>query len=136
LKELSGFSFQDSFLSLLKRHYGNTTLKERFLDVNRMYLDSEDTAQLNEETIKYKRQMYEGTVALIGICTFGSLIYGICVLPARRSPVKYTVGGFGVGVLLSYGLWRLQLHQYEKKVNQLFRKIVKDQYNESKELKL
>lgn len=72
--------------------------------------------------------MYEGSVALISISTMASLIYGICVLPARRSPVKYTVGGFGVGVVLSYGLWRLQLHQYDKKVNQLFRKIVRDQY--------
>jgi len=78
--------------------------------------------------MKYKRQMYEGSAALISICTFGSLVYGICVLPARRSPVKYTVGGFAVGVMLSYGFWRLQLNQYDKKVNQLFRKIVRDQY--------
>ena len=101
-----------------------------------MYLDSEDTASLNAETVKYKRQMIEGSVMLTGICTLGSLIYGICVLPARRSPVKYTVGGFGVGMMLSYGLWRLQLHQYENKLNQLFRKIVRDQYKESKEAKI
>ena len=61
-----------------------------------------------------------------------SLIIGVAVLPARKSPVRYTVGGFAVGVALSYGFWRLQLNRYDKKINQIFKKIVRDQYHESK----
>lgn len=65
-------------------------------------------------------------------CTLATLIYGICVLPARKSPVRYTAGGFALGVAISYGFWRLQLNKYDKKVNQIFKKIVRDQYNEQK----
>ncbi len=42
------------------------------------------------------------------------------------------MGGFAVGVALSYGFWRLQLNRYDKKINQIFKKIVRDQYHESK----
>jgi hypothetical protein len=103
-------------------------MKEKFIDTNHMYLDSEDTASLNAETMKYKKQTGEGSLAIIGTCTFGALIFGVFMLPARRSPIRYTVGGFGLGVVLAYGFWRLQLNQYDKKVNHLFRKIVQEQY--------
>jgi hypothetical protein len=86
-------------------------------------------AQLNLESMNYKKQLMEGTTMIIGTSTLAALIYGICVLPSRRSPVRYTVGGFSVGVVLSYGFWRLQLNKYDRKINQIFKKIVRDQYH-------
>jgi len=38
LHELSGFSAQTSFLSLLKKEYGDTNLKEKFIDSNANYM--------------------------------------------------------------------------------------------------
>ena len=69
---------------------------------------------------------------IIVSCTLASFILGVSLLPTRRSPVKYTVGGFGVGVGVSYGFWRVQLNRYDKGVNQMFKKIVREQYQEKK----
>jgi hypothetical protein len=98
--------------------------------MNHMYVDSEDSAALNEETLKYKRQLQEGTAGIVVACTMGALVYGVCMLPARKSALKYTVGGFALGVGLAYGFWRVQLNQYDRKVNQIFRKIVREQFRE------
>ena len=68
---------------------------------------------------------------IITTCTLGSLIAGVALLPARRSPVKFTVAGFASGVALSYGFWRLQLNNYDKRVNQIFRKIVREKFAET-----
>ena len=76
--------------------------------------------------------MREGSTIIVFTCTFASLVMGISLLPARKSPLRYTIGGLGVGLALSYGFWRLQLYQYDKKINQLFRKVVREQYRESK----
>lgn len=73
---------------------------------------------------------------IITFSTLASLIYGVVVLPARKSPVKYTAGGFALGVVLSYGFWRLQLNKYDRKINQIFKKIVRDQYHEKKNIPL
>ena len=78
--------------------------------------------------MKYKKQLKDGTMMIIMTCTITSLIGGIALLPTRRSPVRFTVGGFVAGVGISYGFWRLQLYQYDKKINQLFRKIVTDKF--------
>jgi len=67
---------------------------------------------------------------IIGTCTLASLVLGIALLPARKSPVRYTVGGFALGVGISYAFWRLQLNKYDKKVNQIFRKILREQYQQ------
>ena len=58
------------------------------------------------------------------------------VLPARKSPLKHTVGGLALGVGLAYGFWRVQLNRYEKKINNFFRKIVKDQFVEAKNMRI
>ena len=69
---------------------------------------------------------------IIFTSTLASLILAIAFLPARRSPLKYTVAGFGAGVGLSYGFWRLQLNRYDKRVNTVFRNIVREQFMEKK----
>jgi hypothetical protein len=48
MEELGGFTFQHSFLGLLQKEYGNTNVKEKFIDANKMYLDQNDIAILNE----------------------------------------------------------------------------------------
>ena len=73
---------------------------------------------------------------IVTTCTLGSLIAGVALLPSRRSPVKFTVAGFATGVALSYGFWRLQLNSYDKKVNQIFRKIVREKFAETQAGKL
>jgi len=85
-------------------------------------------AILNEETMKYKNNSLSGSIAIISTMTVGALIYGICVLPARKSPVKYTFAGFTAGTFISYGFWRFQFYRYNEKINLTFRKIIKDQY--------
>lgn len=42
---------------------------------------------------------------------------GLWVLPARKSPWKYTAVGFGVGVLGSYAVWRMQIFKYHNRMN-------------------
>lgn len=93
-----------------------------------MYLDSNLMAVLNEETLKYKNNSVTGSMTIMSTMTIGALIYGICVLPARKSPIKYTFAGFAVGTMISYGFWRFQFYQYNQKINLVFRNIVKDQY--------
>lgn len=67
---------------------------------------------------------------IVSTCTVAALVVGIARLPARKSPFRYSVGGFATGVGLSYLFWRLQLNKYDKKINQIFRKIVKERYIE------
>lgn len=78
-----------------------------------MYLDSNDMAIFNEETIKYKNQSRDGSIFITGTFTIAALVYGVCVLPSRKSPLKHTIAGFGLGVLVSYGFWRLQLYRFD-----------------------
>ena len=73
---------------------------------------------------------------IIGTCTISALVLGIAMLPARKSPFRFTVGGFALGVGISYAFWRLQLNKYDKKVNQIFRKILKEQYQENQMARL
>jgi hypothetical protein len=127
-EELGSFTFQHSFLGLLKKQYGNTNVKEKFIDSNRMFLDQNDLAVLNEETLKYKKQSSEGSLVITSLFTVSALLYGIIALPARKSPLKYTVTGLGVGLLVSYGFWRLQLYRFDEKINLLFKKVLRDQY--------
>lgn len=47
VEELGSFTFQHSFLGLLKKEYGNTNVKEKYIDANKMYLDQNDLAVLN-----------------------------------------------------------------------------------------
>jgi hypothetical protein len=47
MAELGAFTFQNSFLGLLKKEYGDTNMKEKFIDMNKTYIDSEDMAHLN-----------------------------------------------------------------------------------------
>jgi hypothetical protein len=69
---------------------------------------------------------------ITSLFTVGALFLGIFALPARKSPLKYTVAGFGVGLLVSYGFWRMQLYRYDEKINLLFKKVIRDQYEELK----
>ena len=69
---------------------------------------------------------------IIFTCTFASLIMGISMLPARRSPLKFTAFGFGTGIGLSYFFWRLQLNRCDSRVNKVFKNIVKEQFIERK----
>jgi hypothetical protein len=101
-----------------------------------MYLDHNDVAVLNEETLKYKKQSSEGSIVITSLFTVAALFYGIVALPARRSPLKYTVGGMGVGVLVSYGFWRVQLYRFDEKVNLLFKKILREQFEEKHRSKI
>ena len=128
IEELSGFSFQNSFLQLLKKQYGDTTSKQKYISMNKNYIDHDDMALLNQQAQKYQRQLRDGSTIIIFTCTFASLVLGISMLPARRSPMRWTVGGFGVGIGLSYISWRLQLNRYDRRVNQVFRNIVKEQF--------
>lgn len=132
MNELGAFTFQSSFLNLLKKDFGDINVKQKFIDMNLPYLDADDLASLNKEAIAYKRQLREGSTIITATCTLASLIIGIARLPARKSPVRYTVGGFALGVTLSYGFWRVQLSKYDRKINQIFRNIVRDKYNEEK----
>ncbi len=97
-----------------------------------MYLDHNELAALNEETLRYKKQTTEGSIAITSLFTISALIFGLVTLPTRKSPLKITVIGFGTGILTSYGFWRLQLHRYDQKINLMFRKIVTNQYSEMK----
>jgi hypothetical protein len=53
---------------------------------------------------------------------------GLWVLPARKSPWKYTLYGLGLGAAMSYGFWRFQVYRYHNRMNEQFKAIVKDKY--------
>jgi heme/copper-type cytochrome/quinol oxidase subunit 3 len=122
------FTAQKSFLKLLKKDYGDTNVKSKYITLNNAYLDSDDMANLNQETLSYKRNSKDGAVAFTTLFTLGSLIYGIIKLPARKSTVKYTAIGLATGVFFSYGFWRFQLYKYDQKVNFYFKKILKERF--------
>jgi heme/copper-type cytochrome/quinol oxidase subunit 3 len=132
MEQLGGFTYQASFISLLQRKFGGTNVREKYIDSNKMYLDGNDMAVLNDETIKYKSSTSQGAILITSLSTFSALILGIAMLPSRRSPVKFTAVGFGTGIFLSYGFWRFQLYRYEEKINHLFHKVIREQYEEIK----
>lgn len=113
---------------MLHQDYGNTSVKEKYINSNQTHLDSNDLALLNAETLKYRKQTTEGTLFITTLFTFAALIYGIIALPARRSPLRHTVAGLGLGLVTSYGFWRVQLYRFDANINMLFRKVVRDQY--------
>ena len=57
---------------------------------------------------------------------------GLWVLPARKSPWKYSLMGLGVGVGMSYGFWRMQIFRYHNKMNEQFKTIMRDKYENEK----
>lgn len=42
----------------------------------------------------------------------------------------------GVGMLVSYGFWRMQLYRFDEKVNLLFKKILREQFEEKHRSKI
>jgi hypothetical protein len=61
-------------------------------------------------------------------CALTGFIIGLWLLPARKTPWKYTAFGLGFGLLGSYAFWRLQIYQYHNKMNEQFRSIIRDKY--------
>ena len=47
MHDLSGLTFQHLFLNLLRKEYGDTKLKQKFIDLNKAYIDPEDEMHLN-----------------------------------------------------------------------------------------
>lgn len=46
------------------------------------------------------------------------------------STVKYTLGGLGTGIVVSYVQWRYSIIEYYEKINALFRIVIKERYQE------
>ena len=67
---------------------------------------------------------------ITGGCALAAFITGIWRLPSRKSILKYTFAGIGVGIVISYGYWRYSMINYYKQLNELFRTIVKERYLE------
>jgi hypothetical protein len=77
-------------------------------------------AEFNKAKFDYNQLSRTFAVGSTSFLTFTGFLVGMWVLPARKSPWKYTFAGLVTGGLLSYGFWRWQMHKYQIKINSQF----------------
>lgn len=100
-------------------------------------MSSDEFAEFNKSKFEYENNSRTFAAFCTGSLTLAGLMVGLWVLPARKSPWKYSFIGLGVGIGMSYGFWRMQIFQYHNKMNEQFKSIMRDKYeNEKKSQRL
>ena len=131
LEELGQYTYQHKFLSLLQSEHGDTSFKAEYLEKSNS-LDLDEQMRLNKAGEDYR--LHSRNIAGIAIptCTIVGFVYGISTLPARKSALRHTLFGLAIGSAIAYGFWRLQLLRYDRMVNRAFRRVVEEQFNQSR----
>ena len=102
--------------------------KEYFIKENSSILTSDEFGQFNRAKFDYEYASRTFAAFCTGSTGLAGFMIGLWVLPARKSPWKYTFIGLGLGIILSYGFWRMQIYKYHSRMNDQFKMIVKDKY--------
>ena len=98
--------------NVLVSEYGNAQAKERFIEENLGYSNSDENSDYSVARRLYVERAVSVPAFLIGLCTFSAFLVGLWVLPSRASTFKYTAVGFTVGGVASYAYWRFSTNRY------------------------
>ena len=132
LEDLSTFTPHREFVKMLTNRYLDIKKKEHFIKEHSSILSSDEFADFNKAKFDYESNSRTFAAFCTGTLALSGLMIGLWVLPARKSPWKYSLIGFGLGTGISYGFWRMQIFQYHNKMNEQFKAIMRDKYESEK----